>query len=162
MNRRHALVGLASAAGGLVLAGDAVRAQQAVPPIPGAVKLELGKPLAFGQQSAPVKLDSIDLPIVTVGKGTFRLDDDSRLTAMLHASVAQYAKVDYWISVAVFDVTGNLLGTAAHKEVVEYIRLGKMLTLFREIELDFGVSKAFSDVAFAVVVISEPDMPAPG
>jgi hypothetical protein len=162
MNRRHALAGLAGAAGGALLSGGAARAEQPKAPIPGAIKLSLGDEVTIGAQSSPIKLDKTDLHILSVGKGTFRLDKESRLTAKLKAAVAQYAKIEYWLSAAVFDAAGKLLGTAAHKEAVDYVRLGAMPTMFRDIPLDFGISTTFKNAAFVVVAISDRDVPKPG
>jgi hypothetical protein len=107
-------------------------------------------------------MDGTDLHILGIGTGTFQLDQESRLTGKLNAFVTQYAKVDYWISAAVFDAKGKLLGTAGHKEAVQYIRLGAMPTMQRHITLDFGISKGFKNAAFVVVAISERDVPKPG
>jgi hypothetical protein len=162
MNRGRALAGLAGAAGGVVLAADTVRCESAEPSIPGAIKMTLGQEVMIGAQSTAVKMDNRDIHIISISKGTFQLDKESRLTASLNGAVAQYAKTEYWISVAVFDAAGNLLGTAAHKEAVQYIRLGLMFTTVRRIQLDFGISKAFKDAAQFVVAVSNRDVPPPG
>jgi hypothetical protein len=159
MNRRRAIAVLA---GGVVVSESAIRAEQDKPPVPGAVKLELDKEVTIGVRSTPVKAFGIDLHLISIGKATFRLDKESRLSATLHVAVAQYSKVDFWISVAVFGASAKLLGTAGHQEAVRYERLGKMPTTFAKIELDFGISNAFKDAAFVVVAISERDVPKPG
>jgi hypothetical protein len=162
MNRRNALKGLAGAAGGIVVADRTVHAQSPKTPVPGAIKVELGKEFMIGVQSTPVKVNESNIHLVLVGKGTFRLDHESRLTAELNAGVAQYVKVDYWISAAVFDAAGKLRGTAGHKESVEYVRIGRWPTVAREIMLDFGISNAFKDIAIVVVAISDRDVRKPG
>jgi hypothetical protein len=60
---------------------------------------------------------------------------------------------------AVFDKTGNLLGTAAHKETVAYTQLGYIPTLFRKVTMDFGISKSYAHAALVAVAISDPDVP---
>jgi hypothetical protein len=162
MNRRRSLEGLAGAAGGLFLASRSAHAEPPRPIVPGAIPLNLGQKTEFGIRSSPVKLDNFDLHILSIGTGTFRLDRESRLTATLKAAVTQYAAIEYWVSTAVFDVAGKLLGTASHKEKVQYIRLGATPTMFRDIELDFGISKAFKDAALVVLAISDRDVPKPG
>ena len=162
MNRRRAIAGLVGAAGGVVVAAGVGRADGPKPPIPGAVPFTPGKEVKIGLSSSPVKVNDTDLHLIFIGSGTFRLDKESRLTAVLKAGVAQYAKVEYQISAAVFDAAGALLGAAGHKEAVEYIREGRWPTVAREIGLDFGVSKAFKDAAFVVVAISDRDVPKPG
>jgi hypothetical protein len=161
MNRRTAILGLASAAG---LTAGRGAAQQSPPaqPVPGAIALKLGQPVEIGAQSAPVKVGTEDLHIVSVGRGTFQVDKESRLTAKLKAAVTQYAKTEYWIAAAVFDPKGRLLGAAVHKEEVQYIRIGATPTVFREIDLDFGISKGFGQAAFVAVAISDRDVPKPG
>jgi hypothetical protein len=161
MNRRDALTSLAGVAGGAMLSGGAASGQQPKAPVPGAIKLQIGGEVMIGAQSSPVKVGETSLHILSVGKGIFRLDKESRLTANLKAAVAQYAKIEYWVSAAVFDTAGRLLGTAAHKEAVEYVRLGAMPTMFRDIALDFGISTAFKEAAFVVVAISDRDVPKP-
>jgi hypothetical protein len=159
MNRRQAIAGLA---GGVLLAPGAAHAEQPKPTIPGAIKFDMGKQIKITAQSSPVKVDKTDVHLISIGTGTFHLDNESRLTATLKAAVTQYAQVEYWISTAVFDAAGKMLGTAAHKELVQYIRLGAIPTIFRDIKLDFGISKAFMDATFLVVAISERDVPKPG
>jgi hypothetical protein len=161
MNRRRALAGIAGAVGGIALANGA-DAEQPKVAIPGATNFELGKDVRLGATSTPIKANGSELHIVGIGTGSFQLDDDPRLTATLKAAVTQYAKVNYWISTAVFDAAGKLLGTASHKEPDEYERLGATPTVFRNIKLDFGISKAFKKAALVVVAISEPDIPKPG
>jgi hypothetical protein len=156
MNRRHALAGLAAAASGVAFA------PVPRPVIPGAIPLTLGNAIKIAARSSPVKVGKADLHIIRIGTGTFDLDKDARLTAKLKAGVTQFAEVEYWISAAVFDKAGKLLGTAQHKEKVQYIRLGAILTLSRDIELDFGISRAFKDAALVAVAISQPEVPGPG
>jgi|GEM_PF-3157759 len=162
MNRREVL--FAGFGGTVGLLANQVDAQEgkADAPLPGAIPLKIGEALDIYVQSTPVKVGKEDLHIVSVGRGTFYLDKESRLTGRLKAAVAQYAKTVYWISAAVFDLKGKLLGAAAHREEVQYIRLGQAPTIFREIDLDFGISKAYSGAKFLAVSVSEPEEPKPG
>lgn len=91
----------------------------------------------------------------------FKLETGPFLRATVKASVAQYSDVEYRVSCAVFDRKGRLLGAATHVEIVAYVRLGSMPTLFKEIVFDFGASKAFADVAYATFSISDPAVPVP-
>jgi RNA polymerase sigma factor (sigma-70 family) len=136
-------------------------AAEAKPPVPGAVPLKFDEKIRLDVRSKPVKVGKEDLHIVGIGTGTFHLAKESRLKAKLNAAVVQYTKVDYWIYAAVFDTKGRLLGTASHKEEVQYIRVGATLTCFRDIELDFGVSEDFKAAAYVVVSVSSPDVPPP-
>lgn len=83
------------------------------------------------------------------------------LRATVKASVAQYTKVEYRISCSVFDANWKLLGTASLTEQVDYIRLGHMPVLFRELQFDFGASQDYSKVAHAVFSVSNPVVPKP-
>lgn len=163
MNRRCALAQLTA---GAVAAAAPARAAEPPPRhdliLPSAIDLVLDKPLTINAASVPVKHGDDELSIIKIGQGTFHLDESSRLTAKLHAAVAQYADVDYWISVAVFDAGAQLLGTARHKQAVGYIRLGAMPTMLPEIALDFGISNAYRRAAQVAVAISERDVPPPG
>src|SRR5262245_33551323 len=121
MNRRRALATLTIATGGVMLTATTGRAEQPKPAVPGAVKLDLDKETKIDVRSSAIKVNNSNIHIVSIGTGTFRLDKESRLTATLKAAVNQYAKIDFWISTAVFDAAGKLLGTAGHKESVQYI-----------------------------------------
>jgi hypothetical protein len=89
---------------------------------------------------------------ITLSKGPW-------LRAIVKAGVAQYNDVEYRVSCAVYDKEGRLLGTATHTEKVQYVRLGYMPTLERELTFDFGASKAFERVAYAAFSINEPEVP---
>jgi hypothetical protein len=159
MDRRHALAGFAGSAAGIWLGIRNAGADEVRPAIPGAIKIELNQPTKINQRSAPVTVEGNEHRIVSLGTGVFHLDGESRLTAALKAAVLQKAELDYWISVAVFDRAGRLLGTAQHHEPVKSIRIPLTPTVFREIEFDFGISTAFRTAAYVVVSISEPDAP---
>ena len=162
MDRREALAAMVGATGAVALSAGALRADDDAVMIPGAVPLKLAEKMRVEAQSVPVKVRGADLHIVSIGTATFDLDKDSRLSARLNATVCQYAKVVYRVSAAAFDASGQLLGAAFHDEAVERYSVGKELTLFREIALDFGVSKAYRRATLVAVAISEPDVPMPG
>jgi RNA polymerase sigma factor (sigma-70 family) len=132
-----------------------------VPPVPGAVRLKFDEKIDIRVSSKAIKAGGDELKIISIGTGTFHLAKDTRLTATLNAGVLQHTKVDYWIYAAVFDVEGRMLGTASHKEIVEYIRLSATPLMLRKIELDFGISQAFRNAAFVAVTISDPEIAKP-
>jgi len=163
MNRRQALLAGLASAGTL---GAAVESRgdgliHGLGEIPGAIPLKVGQAIDLKVVSNPIKYKGQTFSLLSIGRGIFELDAASHLTAKLHAGVLQCAKIDYWISVAVFDAAGKLLGTASHKEEVQRIELGKPVTEFRDIALDFGISKTYANAASVVVAISERDVPAP-
>jgi hypothetical protein len=130
-------------------------------PVPGAIALELDREIRLGASSEPIRLPGGDFRVLNVGTATFHLADDGHLTARLNAAVAQYASADYRIYAAMFDAKGVLLGTASHVESVERIRLSRMPTVFRHVDLDFGKSRDFRRAAYASVAVSNPDFPLP-
>jgi hypothetical protein len=134
-------------------------ARGAAPPVPGAFALRFDQPIEIDARSAPIGEGAQKVCIIGVGRGTFHLADD-HLTASLHAAVMQHARMDYRVSAAIFDPAGRLLGTAAHTEAVQYIRLGRVPMLLKSIDLDFGVSRAYHQAAYAAVAISDPEVPA--
>jgi hypothetical protein len=155
------LVGLSAAPGLAAARGGDEPWRDAPPTLRDAFRLNWGQPIEVRARSNPIKSDGHDIYIVHVGKATFDLGGDSRLTARLRAGVVQMARVDYWISAAVFDAEGRLLGAASHKEEVQRIMLGRVVTAFREISLDFGISKGYARAAFATIAVSERDLPDP-
>jgi hypothetical protein len=159
-NTLSVITGLASAA---VISADKARADESGtnPVFPGTIPLKLNMPVRVAAQSAPVRVNDTDLRLVYINSAMFAMDASSRLTATLKGAITQYTRVDYWISVAVFDAAGQLLGAANHKEAVQYERVRAMPTMLREIKLDFGVSKAFQRAALVAIVISDPDVPKP-
>lgn len=88
-------------------------------------------------------------------------ESGSFFSVTVKAAVAQYNKVDYRISCTLFDKDGILLGTAVAVEHVEYVRLGVMPTVSRDIKLDFDPKKNYERAAYAVFSISSPDVPKP-
>ena len=161
MNRRHALGSLGAVGAAMITLRESAQAASTMAKIPGALTLALDKTIRVDAQSTAVKTAGGKLHIISIGTGTFTLDNASRLKAVLNAGVTQYAEIDYWISVAVFDNAGCFLGSASHIEPVQYVRLGVMPMTFREIELDFGISRTFKDVALFTVAISDREIPKP-
>jgi hypothetical protein len=161
MDRRRALSVIGGIAGGMSSHAIGKADEPVKVSLPNSIPIKLDEKVQISVRSAPVKVGERELHIVSIGTGQFYLDKDAHLTAILNAAVAQYTNMEYRIVVAVFDGAGQLLGAAQHDESVSYTRLGVMPTLFREINLDFGISKAFGRAAFAVIAISDRDVPEP-
>jgi hypothetical protein len=139
---------------GRLLGEPATPVAVAAVPVPGAIPLKLDQPVELNQKD--------QLNVLSVQRGTFRLTQESQLEATLKVGIFPQITVDEWIYVAVFDGKGRLLGTASHKEAVQYERPGRMVPVFAgERKLDFGISKDFRDAAFVVVTISVPNPPTP-
>lgn len=101
-------------------------------------------------------------PLLEIHNVVFHLKDGARLTAILNGSVLTPYTIDYDIHAAVFDIEGNLLGTAKttceiKKEPVYWI--GLPVRPFRDFELDFGISKKYEKARYFSLVFSEPDVP---
>lgn len=160
MNRRKVLGAIAAGAA-TIAASPLARAAADKSVIPGAIDIAIGQKIRIGAQSSAVATNGGELHIISIGEGIFTLDGASRLSAVLKAGVKQYARIDYWIYAAVFDGAGKFLGAAAHKEVVDYVRLAGMPMMFRDIDLDFGISLGFKDAAVVTIAISDSDVPRP-
>ena len=160
ISRRNALTAIAALTSSAALSFENVRAKETPVSdiIPGAIPLKVGARVPLNASSSPVRVNTVDIHLLYLSTAVFKLDAESRMTAVLKAAVTEYADMDYWVSVAVFDAAGLLLGAVSHKETVERVRLGRVPTMQREIKLDFGISNAFSRAALMAVAISERDV----
>jgi hypothetical protein len=125
------------------------------PPIPNTVALKFDKQLDLRAWSKPILIATEMLSVVKVGRGTFHLNQQGHLTGTLKGGVLQFHKMAYWIHAAVFDGAGNLLGVASHKEQVQSIRTGAIITVLREMPLDFGISRQFNSAKYVVVSVGD-------
>jgi hypothetical protein len=98
-------------------------------------------------------------PEALQNQAPFKLEVGPFFKVVVKAAVAQYNTVDYKVSCAVFDKKGRLLGAESQIEHVEYVRLGYMPTIFRELIFDFGASKSFADAAYVAFSINDPHVP---
>lgn len=156
MNRRSIMGSLVAGLVALLTCRKSAMAAATSMAIPGSIKLVLDERIRIDVSSKPIEMrKDTPLKIITIGTGIFSLDKESRLTSVLSCGVTQYNDVDYWISVAVFDGVGRLLGSASHKETVQFIRIGVMPCMFREIEFDFGISEAYKNATQIIVAISD-------
>jgi len=137
------------------LASAQAPANKQVLHVPGAVPLQFDQPITLDVESNAFKVNGSDLHVIGVSRGTFHLAPDGHMTGTLNAGVRQWVNANYWISAAVFDSRGQLLGTATHQEAVQYIRLGASPVESRQISLDFGISDSYRDARYVVVAISE-------
>ncbi len=162
MNRRDLLTAIAGSAAGVSVLGKSVLADEPTPALPDIYRITPNGEANLDAQSTEVVDGDSKFNIIRLGICRLKLDDHGHLTASVKAAVTQYAKVDYWISLAVFDEEGRFLGSAAHKEAIEYIRFGAIPTLLPELSFDFGISKAYKSIACLAVAISDRDVPKPG
>lgn len=135
--------------------GEQEQAAEGVEITQNKVAFKFDEPVQINARSKPIKDGNNELSIIGIGRGTFHLDNGSRLKATLSASVIQDFKVDSWIHASIFDGKGNLLGTAAHKEQTKGFRMTTYLAALRQIELDFGVSDGYRQAVYVVIAISE-------
>ncbi len=161
MNRRELIVFSGSAAGMSVL-GRSALSDEATPRLPQVYEITPNKEITLSAYSTPVIDGDFKLSIIHLGTCSLTLDDHGHLKAKVKAGIAQYAKVEYWISLAVFNSKDEFLGAATHKELVQFIRLGRIPTHLPELEFDFGISNSYKSVARLAVAISERDVPKPG
>lgn len=161
MNRRHALTAIAGSAATIPLIANRLHADEPSPILPNTFAVSPNQEFRLALRSTPVVLEHTKLSLVSLGTGRLTLDDAGRLKARIRAAITQYAKIDYWISLAVFDKQHTFLGAATHKEAIQYIRLGSMPTTLQELEFDFGISNTYKSVAHLAVAISDRDVPKP-
>ncbi|MCA9284990.1 MAG: hypothetical protein KDA22_07245, partial [Phycisphaerales bacterium] len=104
MNRRHALTVFGASTAILPLLDRRLHADEPLPHAPtGLIEVSLNREFPLVAQSAPVVHDGNRIVLVTLENCTLSLDTENRLRARVRANVLQYANVDYWISLAVFD-----------------------------------------------------------
>jgi hypothetical protein len=125
------------------------------PPIPNTVALKFDRQLDLRARSQPIRVGTEMLSVVKIGRGTFHLDQQGHLTGTLKGGVLQFHKMTYWIHAAVFDGAGNLLGVASHREQVQNIRTGAIITVLSELPLDFGISRRFKSAKYVVVSVGD-------
>ena len=108
-----------------------------------------------------VRWNTMPPPEAMQSQAPFKLEVGPFFKVVVKAAVTQYNTVDYKVSCAVFDKQGRLLGAESHIEHVEYLRLGHMPTIFRELTFDFGASKSFAEAAYVAFSINDPHVPVP-
>jgi len=163
MNRRDLLTAIAGSTAGISVLGQSVLAEESAPMLPDTYKVTPNSETEMAAQSTAVVDNDSTFNLIRLGTCSLKLDDQGRLTASLKAAVMQYANVDYWISLAVFDDKLRLLGAATHKEAIQYIiRRSFIQTVFPELKFDFGISKTYKSVARLAVAISDSEVPKPG
>lgn len=146
------------AAGGLGFAAPAKseagseKGGNAAPGLP--LKWDARIPLAV--QSAPVQWKGATFHLVTLGSIQFKLDKEAgTLSADVQGATTTFDEVTYDVSAAVFDASGNLLGTARTPCKVERLWLGKTIHSPLTLRLDFGTSLNYAKAASFMVSISE-------
>lgn len=157
MERRHVLTQLAGSWLALASASRPVQADVTTP-LPKTFEVEINKEFRLDVQSERVSTALYGKrTVVGLGTGILVLDDNNRLKARIKAGLAQYGKIDYWISLAVFDKDRKFLGATNCKVEIEFIASGGVVTLPSELEFDFGVSDSYKSVAQLAVAISVRD-----
>ena len=108
MNRRDMIAFAGSAAGMSVLRQSAL-ADEATPKLPSVYEITPNKEITLSAKSTPVVDGVFKLSLIHLGTCNLTLDDQGHLKAKVKAGVAQYAKVEYWISLAVFNSKDEFL-----------------------------------------------------
>jgi hypothetical protein len=143
--------GLLLTHGFVIRAGSAQDARQ-----PSAMpRIVLDAPILVNVKSQDVRWRGNVYNLVRIGKTTFHLDGQSRLTAKLAGGVTTFDNVEHEIHAAVFDGMGRLLGTAKAACPVERVWISKVLLEQREWPLDFGVSLAYADARSFTLTVNE-------
>ena len=119
------------------------------------IPLELGRSIPLAVQSPSIEWKSKTFHLVTLGSIQFKLDKTDLLKADIQAGVMTFDDVVYDISVAVFDATKQLLGTARAQCKVERVWLSYVLASPRTLSLDFGVSLDYARATAFMVSVSK-------
>jgi hypothetical protein len=118
------------------------------------IPVKLGSSIPLAVQSAGVVWRGYTCHLVRLGSIKFELDNNNSLKADIQAGVTMFDDVDYDISGAVFDATGQMLGSARAQCKVERMWVGEVRVSAQTIRLDFGVSLDYTRAAFFMVSIS--------
>jgi hypothetical protein len=118
------------------------------------VPLKLGSPIPLAIQSPGVAWKGNTFHLVGLGSITFDLDKNACLKADIQAGLTSFDDVDYDISGAVFDATGQMLGTARAQCKVTRMWAGNVRMSPQTIRLDFGVSLDYTRAAAFAVSVS--------
>jgi hypothetical protein len=113
------------------------------------------------QSSAvPVSFHETEIRIVTIETASFSLNESHVLSARLYGQIVPCADLRYWISLAAYDDSGELLGTARHMEVVRRSRNPDSVAMLKTFKLSFGASRAFKRLSTIAIAISDSVPPA--
>ena len=122
--------------------------------VPKIVPLKLGSKIPLSVQSSGVVWKGYTNHLVRLGWIKFELDKSDRLKADILTQTTTFDNVDYDISGAVFDATGQLLGSARAQCKV-YINWSIIpATSTETVTLDFGVSLDYTRAAAFMLSIS--------
>ena len=132
----------------------------------GKLAFESGRDVDLVLKSTPVDTNGHKLSVLTSGKAVVdRVSsgqgDGSVLTATLHCGIAQYSTFDYRLTARVFDRRGREMAKSTVVEHVQYIRVGTMPTLFREIRFDFGRRDDWGRAKTVQFDVDSPRIPRP-
>jgi hypothetical protein len=122
--------------------------------VPKIVPLKLGASIPLSVQSAGVTWKGNTFHLVHLGSIRFDLDKGDCLKATIQAGVTEFDNVDYDISAAVFDASGQMLGSARAQCKVQRMWAGNVWRTGRTITLDFGVSLDYTRAAAFAVSVS--------
>jgi hypothetical protein len=125
------------------------------------IPLQLNQPIDLDLKSDDVKWQGNTFQLLRFFKAEFNLDDNAHLTTTLYGSSISFDDVKYTVHAAVFDKTGRLMGTASAPYRVQRIWLGGVVTTQVELEMDFGISNTYTDVAAVTFAISSMEVLTP-
>lgn len=124
-------------------------------PVPEAIAIDFAQPTHLAIMSPGVAWRGHAHHLLTLGRASFDIDQESRLTATIDAAVLTFDDVTYDVHAAVFDGDGRLLGTARVECDIDRVWLRTYLTTWETLALDFGVSANYDEARWAAFAISE-------
>lgn len=146
--------GLAVAADVLLTSADENRSTTTIP-------FNSEEPVAIKLVSDDVEWQGQTFNLLGLSEVTFNLSERNRLRGSLIGGSTTFDDVTYTIHAAVFDVDGQLLGTASTEYQVQRVWIGVLAQMQAELELDFGISKRYADAATVMLTISSMDVLTP-
>jgi len=146
---------------GIVRAQDApptdVEARKSAVTIP----FQSDEPVSFQLQSDDVIWRGQTFHLLRLVEAKFSLDETAHLRASLKGGSTTFDDVEYTIHAAVFDSDGMLLGTASTTYQVQRVWVGVLVHVQVKLDMDFGISKRYTDAASVMLTTSSMDVLTP-
>ena len=161
MDRRYFLAGTAGTIAALPHCDAPVGAKEIPINADSLIEITLNREFQCDVRSASVTDGASTFHPVVLGTCRLTLSRDDRLEATVKVAITQYAEIDYWISLAVFDDQGTFLGAATHKHAIHNMRRSQIATTFPILRFDFGISRRYQSVARLAAAISDRSVPKP-
>jgi hypothetical protein len=120
------------------------------------ISLQFETPIPVTVESDGIEWKGYSYHLVRLGSIRFGIDkNNEHLTAEIQAGITSFDDIDYDISAAVFNATGQMLGVARTQCHVDRLWLGNVLTTSQTIALDFGRSLNYANASAFMLTVSK-------